>query len=334
MNKKEQTDTFLKELSNLDFGEYFQQFTALSKKQFLIRDLGLSARNYQQWKELEITPPTEKENTKDGKREWVKLDFVEFVWMKIVISLRNLGYPYADIKKTKEFLFKTSDLGNSINRTKSNPEIIKQLTDFYAKENLPDDIKAVLIEAINNPLIIEKITNQLSKRRSLLEAVIFEAIQNKNMEIGIGFFENGECLPFNWNLLVMFDKVITDVKQDDVLNGTIRKAHIYVSITKFIMDFITEEEKQKHELALVMLKEEEMILLRELRSKDYKNITINFDKGTKTKIIKTEREKQIKQSEVDNFIKQNFFAPNTKTTYTATNKGDLIINTIKIKKIN
>ena len=71
-----------------------------------------------------------------------------------------------------------------------------------------------------------------------------------------------------------------------------------------------------------------------MKNKDYKNITLNYDKGTDTKIIKTEREKKIKESEIKDFIKNIVFAPNCKTTYTKTIKGDLIINTISTKKLN
>ena len=334
MNKVKLPDSFSKEISRMDFGDYFKQYSELSKKQFLISDLGLSARTFQQWKELEITPPSEKDNTKEGKREWVRFNFIEFLWMKMLISLRDLGYPYADIKKAKEFLFTTHDLGVSMNRVKNNSEIVNDLTDFYTKDNLPDDIKAVLIEAIKNPIIIDKISNLFSKKSYLFELLIFDAINNKNKEMGIGFFEKGDCLPFDWNLIVLFDKWGHDINKEDVLNNSIRKPHIYISITKFIMDFITEDEKQERELILSMMTDEENNLLRELRSKDYKNIIINYDKGTDTKIIKTEKEKKIKESEIKDFIKNIVFAPNCKSTYTKTKKGDLIIDTISTKKLN
>lgn len=334
MNKTEFTAEFLKEISQGNFVEYFQQFSVLSKKQFLISDLGLTARKFQQWKELGITPPTIKEKKKDEKREWTKLDYIENIWMKMIISLNNIGYSYTNINNAKEFLFKTIDLDSAMKRAEDEPKIIKQLTDFYAKDSIPDDLKELFADSIKSTEFIDKMSNQFSKRRSLLELLIFEAIQNKNMEIGVAFFENGRCLPFNWNLLVTFDAWSEDLTKEEVLNSTIRTPHIYISITKFIMDFLAEEGIQKQELALVMYNNEEITLLRELRNKDYKNITINYDKGTNTKIIKTEKEKRIKETEVQNVIKNILFAPNSKTTYTKTNNGDLIINTITTKKIN
>lgn len=334
MTKTQLTENIIQQLSKVDFGDYFKQYTILTKKQFLARDLGLSARNYQQWKELGITPPTDKEDKPDGKREWVKLNFVEFVWMKMVVSLRNLGYPYADIKNARDFLFETVNLDPNLTITKDNPDIAKHLIEFFAKDKLSEDMKGVMEEIFNNPIFFKKMSALFTSKKQRIELFVFDAIANKHMEVGLGFFEGGECLPFNWNMIVMFDNWHPDVKKEDVLNETIRRPHIYISLSKYIMDFISAEEKEERGLDFALLNNEELAVLRELRNKEYKNITINYDKGTDTKIIKTEKEKKIKEAEVKDFIKHVLFAPNCKTTYTKTKKGDLIINTISTKKIN
>jgi len=334
MGKTELTDNFLKEMKNIDFDESFKQKRILSKKEFVISDLGLSARNYQQWKDLRITPPVQKDNKKETKREWVRFNFVEYVWMKIVISLRDLGYPYADIEKAKGYLFESLNFDVGEKLSIENPDIVGNLIEHFTNGELSKELKEVAEDIIKNPDFLNKISSLFSKQRTRLEVIIFQAIAQKKDEIGLGFFKGGECEPFNWNLFVSFDKWHPNIKKVDVLNATIRKPHIYISITKYIMDFISEDEKQEHEISMVMLSTEELSILRELRSKEYKNIIINYDKGNDTKIIKTEKEKKIKESEVKDFIKQVLFAPNSKTTYTTTKKGDLIINTIVTKKLN
>jgi hypothetical protein len=334
MGKTELTDNFLKEMKNIDFDESFKQKRIFSKKEFVISDLGLSARNYQQWKDLRITPPVQKDNKKETKREWVRFNFVEYVWMKIVISLRDLGYPYADIEKAKGYLFESLNFDVGEKLSIENPDIVGNLIEHFTNGELSKELKEVAEDIIKNPDFLNKISSLFSKQRTRLEVIIFQAIAQKKDEIGLGFFKGGECEPFNWNLFVSFDKWHPNIKKVDVLNATIRKPHIYISITKYIMDFISEDEKQEHEISMVMLSTEELSILRELRSKEYKNIIINYDKGNDTKIIKTEKEKKIKESEVKDFIKQVLFAPNSKITYTTTKKGDLIINTILTKKLN
>lgn len=333
MTKTELSANLLNQLTQADFGEYFKQYSILSQKKFLIRDLGLSARNYQQWKELDITPPEEKENNPNQKREWVKLDFTEFIWMRMVISLRNLGYPYPDIKKVRDYLFEKIELDPNKNIRQDNPDIAKHLIDFFAKDKLSNELKEVMEDVLKTSAFLKKMSALLTARKQLLDVLLFEAINNKGMEVGIGCFEGGECIPFNWNMIVMFDHWHPSIKKEDVLNDTIRRPHLYISLTRYIMDFVTEHEKDERELSFAMLSNEEITVLRELRNKDYKNIIINYDKGTGTKIIKTEKEKKIKESEVKNFIKDVLFAPNCKMTLTQTKKGDLIINTVYTKKL-
>jgi hypothetical protein len=282
---------------------------------------------------LRIVAIIPKNNKKETKREWVRFNFVEYVWMKIVISLRDLGYPYADIEKAKGYLFESLNFDVGEKLSIENPDIVGNLIEHFTNGELSKELKEVAEDIIKNPDFLNKISSLFSKQRTRLEVIIFQAIAQKKDEIGLGFFKGGECEPFNWNLFVSFDKWHPNIKKVDVLNATIRKPHIYISITKYIMDFISEDEKQEHEISMVMLSTEELSILRELRSKEYKNIIINYDKGNDTKIIKTEKEKKIKESEVKDFIKQVLFAPNSKITYTTTKKGDLIINTIVTKKI-
>ena len=333
MTKTELTDQLLKQLTQADFGEYFKQYSELSKKQFLSRDLGLSARNYQQWKELHITPPAEKPVKRSKKREWVKLDFMEFIWMKMVISLRKLGYPYADINKVRNYLFEKIELDANKNIPADNPDIVKHMVDFFSKDKLPSEVKELMEDFVKNPTFLEKMSALFTTKKSRLEVLLFDAIAHKNMEVGIGFFEGGECTYFNWNMIVMFDHWHPSIKKEDVLNDTIRRPHLYISLTRYIMEFVAEHEKDERELSFAMLNKDEITVLRELRNKDYKNIIINYDKGTDSRIIKTEKEKKIKESEVKNFIKNVLFAPNCKMTLNQTKKGDLIINTIYTKKL-
>lgn len=124
------------------------------------------------------------------------------------------------------------------------------------------------------------------------------------------------------------------ISKGDVIRSTMRRPHIYISITKYIADFIVADEKTGGELSCVMLSASEQELLRQFRSNEYKTITINYDKGTNTKIIKTEKEKRVKEAEIANYIQNIIFAPHCKTTFTRTNNGDLIINSVKTKKLN
>jgi hypothetical protein len=100
------------------------------------------------------------------------------------------------------------------------------------------------------------------------------------------------------------------------------------------MAFITEAEKEGRELAFSLLNNDELTVLRELRNKEWKNITVNYDKYKGSKIIKTEKEIKIKDSEVKDFIENMIFSIDTEIIIKKTNNGELIINSTRKKKLN
>jgi hypothetical protein len=334
MTRKELKAQVMNTLSEINPGEMFQLYTKLSQKQFYARDLGLSARTYQQWKDLDITPPSEQEKKDGQKREWVKLDFVEYIWMKMVISLRELGYPYSDIKAARNFLFDKAELDPQKLIPSDNHDIVRQFIDVYAGDQLSWPLKDVMEELMHLPEVTQIIGNLFASRNKKLDLILFEAITNKQQEIGIGFFEGGECTPFNWNLFLTVDHWGTDYSKEDLLNNTLRRPHLYISITRLLMAFITEAEKEGRELAFSLLNNDELTVLRELRNKEWKNITINFDKHKGSRIIKTEKEATIKDSEVKEFIKNFMFANDSEMHLKKTNNGELIINATRKKKLN
>lgn len=334
MTSKELKSQVLNTISDINPRDLFQLYTKLSQKQFYARDLGLSARTYQQWKDLDITPPSEQEKKDGQKREWVKLDFVEYIWMKMVISLRELGYPYSDIKAARNFLFDKAELDPQKLIPSDNHDIVRQFIDVYAGDQLNGPLKDVMEELMHLPEVTQIIGNLFASRNKKLDLILFEAITNKQKEIGIGFFEGGECTPFNWNLFLTVDHWNSDYSKEDLLNNTIRRPHLYISITRLIMAFITEAEKEGRELAFSLLNNDELTVLRELRNKEWKNITVNYDKYKGSKIIKTEKETKIKDSEVKDFIEKIIFSPDTEINIKRTNTGELIINSTRKKKLN
>jgi hypothetical protein len=325
---------YLEEIKGVDFTSYFEQHTKLSRKEFLIRDLRISARDYQQLKEQGVTPNNEDRNKDRNKREWVRFNFSEYLWMKMVISLRNLGYPYSYIKKAKNYLFESENLDYINQLPGDKDETLNQLLSFYIKDELPSEFKFVLKELMGSDAFLQKFKAIFSNKKTKLERIVFEAYTNKNTEIGIGFFDDGDCVSMNWNIILQMNNWAKNTMGYDLIEGTIRRPHVYISMSKLIMDFISEDEKIEREISHVLLSPAELKILRAIRSNEYKNIIVNYDKGTNTKILKTEKEKKVKESEIKNFMKDYLFAPFTTHQMKKTNSGDLIINIIKTTKLN
>jgi len=64
---------------------------------------GVSARNFFAWKDGGLIELSQEKDS--DERKWVKLNLVEYLWVKIIQNMRDFGMSYELIKDVKEILF-------------------------------------------------------------------------------------------------------------------------------------------------------------------------------------------------------------------------------------
>lgn len=311
-------------LSEFDSERLVELLGACKEKSYLLKTTGVPSRIFQHWKNLEITPPNEQESAKDKNREWVLLSFSNFIWVKVLDSLRKLGYPSNYIKQIKADLFSQENYFEGFKRTRElNPNLLQD----QIRSMVNNDTSQELIDAFNEFLTNEKyfgeIEGNLFKNVTTWSLIVINAILFKGEEIGLRFYEDGTYWLYStgWN--------IDSIQQTEKL----QKPHIYISLTKLIIDIVSDTEKFEYTPTLNLLERRDADLLKKFNSNDFKTITIKYDEATGTKIIKTEKEKKVKSENIQDFIKNVVFNPYCKYTINVTKKGDLIIQTEKTKKI-
>lgn len=330
MNNINHVEQILSEFAKVDKNELFKFYKSLSQKLFLLTDTGITTRTYQHWKTFDLIPKTSEETIDDKKREWVRLTFNDYLWLKTVNTLRNFGYPFEDIKKVKDILFSGGLIDDAKSSLKEKPDFFKNLIEISIKERLPEEMKVALQTILSDEKLVSQLVGMLSMQMNLWNLLIFQAIQNKKNEYGLFLFENGVCIPFQGD--IFYGSSILDFKKEDV-QKFFRTPHLYISITNLIIEFIVDEEKKDYVFDLSLVNEQEHDLLRKFRSNEYKKITINYDKGQNSKIIKTEKEKKVKKENINDFIENILRNPYVKVNLTATKRGDLIVNVEKTKKL-
>ncbi len=67
---------------------------------------GVTPRNFYSWKENGLIPYFD--SNSDEERKWVKLNVINYLWIKVIQSLRDLGVSYEGINSVKEILFTNS----------------------------------------------------------------------------------------------------------------------------------------------------------------------------------------------------------------------------------
>ena len=98
------------------FGEEFQKDTVenifnvfgicngVFEPQLTASDLGISYRTINNWEANDLML-----SERINKSGWRKFTFVDYVWLNIVLELRNLGFPLPKILKLKDFLNEAID---------------------------------------------------------------------------------------------------------------------------------------------------------------------------------------------------------------------------------
>ena len=222
---------------------------------------GVPPRTYFYWKKSGLIPPSIS-NEEPGA--WVRINLIEFVWIKIIQIMRDFGIPFKTIIETKELLFENSMkiimsekedyfkfLETESNMGAEELESIKRLLDIIpeAVENLPEEceIYTTLIWSIISDLLI----------RNDKGSIIITKKQNK-YDVGYLSFKNRAD----------FQKIIEPV---------LEQPHIQIPIRKLIEDFFDNPKSEKYVDSFELLNFKEKKVIDAIRKKDFKEIIIKLD---------------------------------------------------------
>jgi hypothetical protein len=329
MNTDESIKELVKSMSAISAEQFIEFLEVIKDKKYYLKDSGVAPRIYNYWKKLQIEPPEER-NIPEGKnRLWVLLDFAGFVWLKLLDDLRLLGYPTEHIKKIKDKLFSNYGYEQVKQLQKSKPDFVNKYINTIVNDNAPPEVKEAVQKLYADEKYFKKMEANIFSQINLWNLLIIVAIINKQEEYGLRIFRDGDFIIYQHSLFA------SDVMgySNETMQSLFRETHIYMSITNYILDFVSSEEKKEYMPRLNIFTKVEENLLRIFRSNEYKKITLHYDKGTGTKIIKTEKEKKVNKEKIVEFMKDVVFNAYCKYSYTPTKKGDLIVNIEKTEKI-
>jgi hypothetical protein len=234
------------------------------------------ARLYFYWKKSGLIDSTAKN---DNEKGWVKINLIEYLWIKVISIMRDFGVPFEKIKETKELMFSNiiDDLAkekdeyitflrsNNVVSEKDIKAIEKALT-LAKKEinNSPEEFK--LYHTIIGSMVLELL---LKNDKGYITLVKSET----SYEVGY----------FSIKSMATFEKFVQPLFEAPCLFIPIRNL-----IEEFLDDFKTE--KAAETINLLNLKE--MKVINAMRKKDFKEIIIKLD-NKKSLIIDVEKDGDI-----------------------------------------
>lgn len=237
---------------------------------------GVSARTYFYWKKSGLVGI----DNKKEEKEWVKINLIEYVWIKLIVTMREFGVPFKKIKEVKELLFE-----NWIN------EILKDKEEFYAEIRKNDSNSKFKIDQLEKLIEASKdeLDNSLEEFEiyyTLIASLILELlIKNDNGYIVLSKKENE--FQFDYFNLKSFD----DYKE--YIAPLFDVPCLHIPIRSLLVDFLEDDKNDKHIHTISLLNFKEQKVIEAIRERKFKEIVIKPDNSKESIIIEIEKDGNI-----------------------------------------
>ena len=240
---------FLANRESFNIKKLYQQ---IKEKRFLGKDVGVTYRWISYWdtKGLLIGDYSE------GK--WRKFDMVEFVWLKMIIKLREFNISIDKIKWIKENLIQNVKVSELIDQAEVVDILIK-----LSSEGKREELKRLL----KDKDFIEQMSSQTL---NLFENIILDIVTFQNSySILIG---STDFIPIKHSAL----ESLSELKE---FNDLLRGSFISISISEILRDYMISDFGIREKKKLILLTKEEETILNVLRQDNLKSVIIKYGKN-------------------------------------------------------
>lgn len=252
------TNTLLSvsEISSETINGALKKGELLREKRFSLADAGIDSKLFSSWKAKGLAGFIE-------KQKWTKVSFIELLWIKTLQSMYNLGCSFELMKNVYDYFF------------------TRAFEENLAAKNLKENLVYYKTLATQRPLTEEE---EIMLSQLELFHQDKKIIESLRTEISHFYLLVLECFKYRAEsgLIIFENKTFTSFVNDParVKSGAkvaeLNVPHIYIPISSFIIDFITDEEKADFLVPCGILDEDEMRILRELRNKNIRSLKISF----------------------------------------------------------
>ncbi|MFT2010828.1 hypothetical protein ACMA1I_19290 [Pontibacter sp. 13R65] len=219
---------------------------------FSVRETGIAPKRFHDWHRAGLLPFS----IPEGKKNL--LSFPDFIWVRMIDRLRSLGCPLGYIRPLKKYLFKEMDVASFL--SSGNTEVIAIIRQVVEDLQLPEEQR----EEILDELEAEHPFAHLSgTAMPLLEMLLLYQLMIPD-ETGVIIFPTGTF------------KLWSEASGEERPNQT----HLYLSMTEEVAAFRINSTIHKKVQDLDLPTPQEWEVLRAIRDKKAKEVTILFvDKG-------------------------------------------------------
>ncbi len=237
---------------------------------------GVPARIYFYWKKSGLIESFGEDESKKG---WTKINLIEYLWIKVIVILRDYGVPFEKIKETKEMLF--SNFMSDLLADKDD------YLDFLRENNFSADkikdisrtIDLVEQEVVNSPEefeIYQTVIGNLVMELLLKNDKGYITLSKGDTEYDVGYFTIKTLTEFEKHVEPFFNKPC-----------------LFIPIRSIIEEFLDDSKAEKIAVSINLLDLKEMKVIDAIRKRDFKEITIKLDNNKDTIVIEVEKDGNI-----------------------------------------
>lgn len=265
-------------------------------RKFILSETGISPRVFNLWKKLELIDIPQLKETRPS----IKLNFSDYIWLKLVSDLRCFGCSLVDIKAIKEMCYSTDKL-EFINKE----EILGLIMENIKSKKAHTPAELEIIEKNLKVMDWQKEANEivgkpLNKIETFILLMLFNKSDsnllvfiNKEFENAVDVIERKKTKRQAGLFAVFTNDEIEERLSDDDRQKVYKLPRIKLPLKIYLDEFILDFENTEHALRIKLLNKEEVNLLNEVRRGDVDEIKIVFKNK---KIERLEVKKEIKKN--------------------------------------
>ncbi|MCC9168628.1 hypothetical protein [Pontibacter harenae] len=227
---------------------------------FSVKDAFITPKRFHDWLRSGLLPL----DIPEGKKNLMNLP--EFIWVKLISRLRQVGTPLEHIQALKEYLFAEIDVQALAAMAMQNAEALTWVGRMLDRSGMAEEHR----QAVRDELAAEApfASVQGRQRYTVLDSVLFHLLASRD-EAGV------QLLPEGYFALWM------ESSGEPRLRGT----HVYLSITEQVHIFRTSGIWEQRTEKLEELTPEEWQVVWAIRDRRAKEVTVNFvEKGERRRL--------------------------------------------------
>lgn len=265
-------------ISNKDFYNNFNSadslFFKLKERVFLRTELNIVYSDLTNWERSGLLSI----GGDSKKGDWKKLNYVEYIWLKIVEELRIYGFTYEEIELIKDNLFYKFTYEELLNACKIDVGSVKE----KLEQNDINILESTEVKDIDS--------NSIDV--TVIDLIIADVITRAE-QCSILFFKDelGTFIPISTDNFRGFDQI----NSSDAIQKKIKETFLSISLSGIISNFLIDGDEAFEKRTVSVLTKEEHDLLKHVRKRydNIKSIQIRF-KNNQMKMLEVTTVKKAK----------------------------------------